>query len=117
MPVYTFKNEDGGPVELFLTVAEYGRKVKDGVLVKDGKRLTRDLMADVPGGQTTGWPIYSDALGVHPKQIKDQSQRMAALGVPTEFKADGRMVLRDRAHRKQVLRSLGYRDNDAGYGD
>ena len=72
----------------------------------------------IPGGTpTSGWPIKSQALAVHRKQRAEHERVAAARGVPTETTADGRVILRDRAHRKAYLKAFGFRDNQAGYGD
>lgn len=72
----------------------------------------------VPGGTPTkGWPIHSDALAVHPLDIAEAQADAKAKGVPTQFTADGRVVLTDRAHRKRYLKAYGFRDNQGGYGD
>lgn len=118
MPTYTFRDGDGNRVEVFMPVSEYERCVVDGVLVRDGKRLERDMVADVPGGTPSGgWPMMSDAMGVHPSQIREAQEHAAARGVHTEYAPDGRAILRDRNHRKAHMRAMGFRDNDGGYGD
>lgn len=61
--------------------------------------------------------LHSDALGVHPKQIKEASEHAAKLGVPTEFDKLGRPIFTSRAHRKRYCASYGAFDKDGGYGD
>jgi hypothetical protein len=69
------------------------------------------------GTPTSGWPILSDALGVHPKQREEHERLAREKGVPTETLPDGRVVLTDRAHRKRYLRAFGFHDKSGGYGD
>ena len=72
-----------------------------------------------PGGTpTTGWPILSDALAVHPEQIEEAKKDAAMRGIDVDFvPEDGRAVLRDRDHRRRMLRAYGFHDRDGGYGD
>lgn len=69
------------------------------------------------GTQTTGWPLYSEAAGVHPKKVKAQEAIDRRLGVPTTYTKDGRCVFTDRGHRKKWLKAHKLRDNSGGYGD
>jgi hypothetical protein len=48
----------------------------------------------------------SEALGVHPSQIDEARRRFPH----HEFAPDGRMVIKSVAHRKKVLKELGYAD-------
>lgn len=70
------------------------------------------------GASLVGWkPIHSEALAVHPKQIKEAEESAKRRGVPTEFNRMGQPVFRTRKHRKEYLKAYGYHDNDGGYGD
>ena len=71
----------------------------------------------VAGNPLTGWPLHSEALAYHPKQKAEAERHLANLGVPTEIDKKGRPVLRDRKHRREVMKALGIHDNDGGYGD
>lgn len=62
-------------------------------------------------------PLLSDALAVHPSQVKEAYEDSVKKGVPTEFLADGRAVLRSREHRRKYLKAYGFYDKDGGYGD
>lgn len=66
---------------------------------------------------TRGWPMYSDALTVHPSQIEAQQAALARQGVTVEFRDDGAPKLESRAHRARVLRAMGYADANPGYSD
>lgn len=85
------------------------------------QRAYRDL-AD--GEQTaapsslSSTPVHpSDALAVHPRQVREAAARDRLHGVPTEYLTDGRPVIRSRAHQKALLRSLKMHNRDGGYGD
>ena len=66
------------------------------------------------GTPTKGWPIYSECLAVDPSDRDEHSRAAQNKGVPTETLPDGRVVLRDRAHRKQYLRISASTTNRAG---
>jgi hypothetical protein len=94
----------------------------------DGKEVTREQfdaafppkdLSEPPAGPHPGcWPLYSDALAVHPKQIREAMKRDRAHGIASEYNpSDGRMILKDRGQRRDVMRSLGIHDNEGGYGD
>ena len=63
------------------------------------------------------WPLVSNALGVHRSQVGEAFEHARKNGVPTEFTADGKVILRDRNHRKAYMRMQGYFDRDGTYGD
>lgn len=62
-------------------------------------------------------PKLSDALAVHPKQVKEATEDATRKRVPTEFAADGRAIIRSRAHQKAYIRKYGWHNKDGGYGD
>jgi len=65
-----------------------------------------------------GWkPLVSDALAVHPKQVKEATDDAEKKGVPTEFRRDGRPIFRTREHRKRYMQKYGFFDKAGGYGD
>lgn len=61
-----------------------------------------------------GWskPVESDALSVHPSQVKEAMERDRAHGVPTEYTPDGRPIIRSYAHKRALMRSLGVHENN-----
>lgn len=87
--------------------------------VNCGKRAVRYIAGEHAPRRRAGarWPILSDALSVHPKQVKGMRKRVLEAGVPTEIRPDGRPVLRDAKHRKRFCEAFGYYDRNAGYGD
>jgi len=93
----------------------------------DGRRVSKRKfdaafpekeLAAAPGGHAPGcWPMESMALGVHRDQIAEARAFSESRGVPLNFTPDGKAILTDRGHRRDVLRTLGMHDNDGGYGD
>ena len=66
----------------------------------------------------TCWPMVSDALAVHPKQIAAAEARNKRHGVNVVYEPkSGRAILPDRNERRKLLRLETFHDNDAGYGD
>lgn len=57
-----------------------------------------------------GWPMTSEALGVHPAQRQEAYEESRRLGVPTDYDAAGRAVLTDPGHRKRLMHALGFED-------
>ena len=50
------------------------------------------------GSGLFGWkPLVSDALAVHPAQVKEAVENSRIKGVPTDFQEDGRPIFRTRA--------------------
>lgn len=71
----------------------------------------------LPGLSTSGWPIVSSALAVHPSQVAAANARNRRHGVNVTYRPDGKAVLGDRAARRRLLRLEGMHDNHGGYGD
>ena len=69
------------------------------------------------GNTTTCWPMYSEAMAVHPEQIPEAMERNKKHGVYVEYAKDGRAKLMDRGQRKALMRIEGYHDNNGGFGD
>jgi len=72
------------------------------------------------GGPSTLWTrgLSSDAAAIHPKQRAEHAEACRKRGLPEmQVRRDGRIVFRDRAHRRAYLKAFGFRDNDGGYGD
>lgn len=102
----------------------FGRGRQPDQYLLDGREVTKEeydrALPDKPmGGQAPCFfkPLESDALAVHPDQVKEATADAARKGVPTDFLADGRPVLRTRKHRAAYLKAYGFFDRDAGYGD
>jgi hypothetical protein len=103
----------------------FGENGQPDRFILDKKEVTeaefREQFPYKPIGDGTGLcgfsPITSDALSVHPKQVKEAMEDAAKKGVPTDFLPDGRPILRTRQHRAEYLKAYGYYDRDAGYSD
>lgn len=121
MPIYCFTTRRGSKrppatVERFFSMSD----VPSSVRLPDGRRAYRDMVAERRGFKDTngaGWPMLSDALGVHPDQISDARAEAERAGVRLDFTRDGRAILESRTHRRAVLRALGYHDRNGGYSD
>lgn len=121
MPTYCYRTKDGRLHELVMSIGEMERRQKPGGVIQldDGRMAHRDYKAEFASTPepSSCWPMASDAAGIHPSQIPEYKAEMKKHGVSAEFKSDGRMVFRDRAHRRQCLRALGMHDRNAGYSD
>jgi len=96
----------------------------------NGREVTREEFFAGPSkihevfesGQTAvaqtsaGWPKTSDSLAVHPSQAKEAYEQSVKLGVPTEFRPDGRPVLTDPGHQRAFARALGFTDYNESLG-
>lgn len=72
---------------------------------------------EAPGGtQTTGWPIRSKALAVHPKQVKAANVRNKQHGINVQYEANGTAVIPDRGERRKLLKLEGMHDNNSFTG-
>lgn len=84
-------------------------------------KAQRDVVADVKAqgmeSESAGWPILSEAAAVHPEQIPEARAEAEKRGVPTDFTRDGRVVFRDRSHRRRYCKAMGLHDLDGGYSD
>lgn len=106
----------------------YGRGGSPDRYYLDGKEVTREeyqqSVPDVPLDFSNGAPslcpfkpIISDALAVHPTQIKEAMERDKKHGLSVEYLPDGRPKLDGRDKRRRMLKSLNFHDNHGGYGD
>ena len=93
-----------------------GKEVSKREFEKESK-IGGILESGVMHTASTGWPMYSDALGVSPSQIKEAREESIRMGVPTDFTKDGRAILRDKGHRRKYAEANGMYDRNAGYGD
>lgn len=63
------------------------------------------------------WPRKSDAVGVGRNQIDAMQALLIKKGVPTEFdRKTGQAIVRNNAHQRDILKALGYHNNEGGYG-
>ena len=122
MPTYCFVDRKSGhKMELTMSIAEMQRQCDGDTLYWGGVIFNRDYEAEIaPDGTAgcAGWPMKSDAAGVHPSQAVDFMKDSAKKGVPTEFDTKtGQAVFTNRAHRSKYLKAMGMHDRNGGYGD
>lgn len=89
---------------------------------RSGNEVQEPVSRWVPGGsipqhKAKGWPLHSDAMGVHPDQCQAAYEESVRHGVPTEFDKEGRAIFNDRRHRNAYLQMKGFFDKDGSYGD
>lgn len=120
MPAYQFVTDHGEKVELHLTFAEFDKRVKDNrIVLDDGRDASYDwsghsFVSTVP----SNYPMESDAMGVHPAQIKEHMEHLRKMGCgQVDHTPEGAVILRDKAQRRQVAHALGLFDRNAGYSD
>jgi len=103
MPTYMFECDCGFEKE---AVRPMSQSEDDQPCPHCGKLMRRDYRAEL--GETSGekGSYLSEALGVHPSQIAEAKTRFPH----HDFAPDGRMVIKSTAHRKRVLRDIGYAD-------
>lgn len=118
MPVYCFTADDGETIEELFAIG----KAPETITRRRGKKQVeyhRDFGAEGRGFINTpgNWPMYSDSLGCHPRQVKQMQALLQSKGVHAEFNAQGRPKLENARHRAAVCRALGKYDRNAGYSD
>jgi hypothetical protein len=117
MAVRDYIKIDNDGTHYFLNGKEVGRKEYERDYPPERFRGTTGAapLPDTPGAWRN---FFSDALAVHPKQIKRAEEDARARGVPTEFEPEsGRPQFRDRDHRRRYMKAYGVHDNNGGYGD
>lgn len=105
----------GGSVSIFCGVNDV--KPKSVACPACGKDDSCLRSYRIPRVARTGWPMESEALGVHPDQIEEYAKDAARKGVPTQFTEEGNPIFESRKHRYNYMKLYGYYDKDAGYGD
>lgn len=79
--------------------------------------MQRSFQAEFGGRKPrrAGWPIYSEALAVHPEQIDDAERTAAERGVPTQFvRRDcpehdlyaGQAIITSREHQREFCQKV-----------
>jgi hypothetical protein len=79
-----------------------------------------DLEAGYMGQSCTStcWPMVSEALAVHPKQVEQANARNKRHGSSVVYDPKtGCAVIPDRGERKRLLRIEQMHDNEGGYSD
>lgn len=81
------------------------------------RRLPPAPDGEGPSSLSSTPPHLSEGLSVHPDQVQEAIEDAKRKGVPTEFRPDGRPVMRSRAHQKAYLKAYGFHNRDGGFGD
>jgi hypothetical protein len=53
-------------------------------------------------------PLHSEALAVHPRQIKEATEDAVRKGVPTEFDPEGRPIFTSSRHFRRYAKRYGF---------
>lgn len=98
----------------------------DGVEVTKAKfdatfpsRLKELLSGDGPGVEVNTlhrsacWPMESQAMGVHPRQVAKENERLRAAGSKCYHRRNGKLVIPSQGERKKVMKLKAMRDNNA----
>mgnify|MGYP003111330632 CR=1 FL=1 len=122
MPYYCYTNrETGETIRKFMSISEMLKYASEGMSI-EGVWYERDITAEhsrqANRGANSGWPLKSDAAGVHPADAAKAEKASANIGVPTEYdRKTGQAIFRDRNHRRRFLKANGMHDKNGGYGD
>jgi hypothetical protein len=118
MPTYVYVKPNGELIELFMSVKAM-RKLqdKDGwIRLEDGTTAQRTFQGMLPGVSST-YPKKSDAMGVHPSQVKEARAADERLGVPIQYEKTGEAVYESATQRKKHCEAHGFYDRNGGYSD
>lgn len=87
------------------------------VIEHEGQRHVMAYHADWSHCAAAGWPMTSNAMGVHPSQVRQAEEHSRRMGVPTHYTPTGEPILTSRSHRRRYAHAIGMYDRNAGYGD
>ena len=117
MPIYSYSTKDGSKVhELMQSVSE----PRPATITIDGEVYERDVRLDWCGKTVSShacYPYACDALGVAPDQRQAAYEESVKAGAPTQFTASGQAIIENKKQRRDLARSLGLHDRNAGYSD
>lgn len=81
-----------------------GKRVKNcKVIYEKRKNFKRTNFVDVLMDENPRW---SDALGINPSQADDFKKQFPKLNL--KFDKEGRCLVRNRAHKKQIMKARGF---------
>jgi hypothetical protein len=110
VPIYVFKCEQ---CKRLVRERRHASQVRPRAPLCDcGARMTGASQAKP---RAAGWPIYSDALAVHPEQINDAERTAVERGVPTKFvRRDcpdkdlwaGQAIITSRKHQREFCQKV-----------
>ncbi len=124
MPTYIFRDDaTGESVEQVYPASAIPESVTVGEQVYKRDRMAeilsqhRHVSPDHPGdaGRRKTWPIWSDSLGCHPKQVPQMSERLKRKGVSAEFDRRGRLKIESERHADRAAKALGKFKKDSNY--
>jgi hypothetical protein len=125
MPMYEFTVVNGfleerEVVEVFLSLADFDKRVVDGkITLDDGREAVyewqqHNKMRSVPAN----YPMVCDFVGVHPSQVKEHMDHLRAMGCgQVNHTKDGQVIFEDKTQRRKVCEALGLYDRNGGYSD
>lgn len=109
-----------GKPEYFIEGKKVSKKKFDEIV--RSKPLGRPPM--LSGNTPSCWPMKSDSMAVHPKQIPEVMERNRKHGIYVDYDpVDGRPILPDRRTRTRLMKLTntvvpgGVRDNSGGYDE
>jgi len=96
-----------------------GRKVTEAEFDNHALRgMDLPGLSQHKGHSCSTYPMESDALGINPRDIKEQMASDRRHGVPTEYNPDtGCAKLTDPGHRKRLSEINDMFDLNGGYSD
>ena len=83
-----------------------------------GAQANRDFITEHHGQRSgsAGWPMESEAAGVHPSQIGEARELIRKkAGIDCQFTAEGNPIFTSMEHRRKCLKAMGYQDKLAYY--
>lgn len=89
-----------------------------GRIFPDGCRLCPLFAQGQSAGfaNGSGWPMVSEALAVHPKQVGDANARAKRHGINVTYDGKGFCHIPDRNERRKLLRLEALHDNNSFVG-
>lgn len=77
----------------------------------------QQLAADTERRKGRTYPMWSEAMGVHPSQVAEAMELDRKLGVQARYSETGQVEFTDAIHRKRYLESHGMYDRNGGHSD
>lgn len=115
MATFCYTTDDGETVEECFPCG----KAPPFVTLTDGRRADRDYAAEIRGVHSqpsSGWPRYSQAMAVNPKQVKAAAEQDREMGVPTDYcEKTGRVKFDNPSHEYKWMKAHGAHNYDGGY--
>ena len=118
MQAYDYVKDNGEIVTVHISMAQMREREDESGLITldDGTKARRSWQ----GYQSTcpsNYPMNSDAMGVHPSQVKEARAADERLGVPIQYKKTGEAVYESASQRKKHCEAHGFYDRNGGYSD